>query len=102
VQSQGYVYRSRALLLAKASGWPVLPGADTPYLDYALCCVVCVVFMCWLRLDFVPISVVLGALGPLRLLSILTIHSVCYPRPCRLQRLSSLLHIAVPIPVKTP
>jgi hypothetical protein len=33
VQSQGYVYRSCALLLAKASGQPVLPGADTPYLD---------------------------------------------------------------------
>jgi hypothetical protein len=33
VQSQGYVYRSCALLLAKASGWPVLPGADTPELD---------------------------------------------------------------------
>jgi hypothetical protein len=33
VQSQGYVYRSYALLLAKASGRPVLPGADAPYLD---------------------------------------------------------------------
>jgi hypothetical protein len=33
VQSQGYAYRSCALLLAKASGRPVLPGADTPYLD---------------------------------------------------------------------
>jgi hypothetical protein len=33
VQSQGYVYRSCALLLAKASGRPMLPGADTPYLD---------------------------------------------------------------------
>jgi hypothetical protein len=33
VQSQGYVYRSCALLLAKASGRPVLPGADTPHLD---------------------------------------------------------------------
>jgi hypothetical protein len=33
VQSQGYEYRSCALLLAKASGRPVLPGADTPYLD---------------------------------------------------------------------
>jgi hypothetical protein len=33
VQSQGYVYRSCALLLAKASGRPVLPGADIPYLD---------------------------------------------------------------------
>jgi hypothetical protein len=43
--------------------------------------------MCWLRLDFVPLSVVLGALGPLRLLSILIIHSVCCPRPCRLYRL---------------
>jgi hypothetical protein len=27
------VYRSCALLLAKASGRPMLPGADTPYLD---------------------------------------------------------------------
>jgi hypothetical protein len=33
VQSQGYVYRSCALLLAKASGRQVLPGADTPVLD---------------------------------------------------------------------
>jgi hypothetical protein len=33
VQNQGYVYRSCALVLAKASGRPVLPGADTPYLD---------------------------------------------------------------------
>jgi hypothetical protein len=32
VQSQGYVYRSCALLLAKASGRPVLTVADTPYL----------------------------------------------------------------------
>jgi hypothetical protein len=32
-QSQGYVYRSCALLLAKASGRPVLPGVDTAYLD---------------------------------------------------------------------
>jgi hypothetical protein len=31
----------------------------------------------------------LGALGSLRLLSILTIHSVCYPRPCRFQRLEA-------------
>jgi hypothetical protein len=42
-----------------------------------MCCVVCVVFVCWLRLDFVPLSVALGALGSLRLLSILTIHSAC-------------------------
>jgi hypothetical protein len=33
VQSEGYVYRSCALLLAKASGRPVLPGADAPHLD---------------------------------------------------------------------
>jgi hypothetical protein len=33
VQSQGYVYRSCALLLAKASGRQVFPGADTPFLD---------------------------------------------------------------------
>jgi hypothetical protein len=33
VQSQGYVYRSCALLLAKASGRPVLPGVDAPHLD---------------------------------------------------------------------
>jgi hypothetical protein len=32
VQSHGYVYRSCALMLAKASGWQVLPGADTPFL----------------------------------------------------------------------
>jgi hypothetical protein len=46
-----------------------------------------VVFLCWLRLDFVPLSVVLGAFDSLSLLSIHTIPSVCYPRPCRLQRL---------------
>jgi hypothetical protein len=45
---------------------------------------VCVVFVCWLRVAIMPLSVVLGALGSLRLLSILTIHSVSYPRPCRL------------------
>jgi hypothetical protein len=33
VQSQGRVYRSCALLLAKASGRPVFPVADTPDLD---------------------------------------------------------------------
>jgi hypothetical protein len=33
VQSQGYVYPSCALLLAKASGRQDLPGEDTPYLD---------------------------------------------------------------------
>jgi hypothetical protein len=33
VQSQGYVYRSSALLLAKASGRQVLSGSDTPFLD---------------------------------------------------------------------
>jgi hypothetical protein len=33
VQSQGFVYRFCALLLAEASGRPVLPGADAPYLD---------------------------------------------------------------------
>jgi hypothetical protein len=32
-QSQGYVYCSYALLLAKASGRPVLPGAEALYLD---------------------------------------------------------------------
>jgi hypothetical protein len=32
VQSQGYVYRSCALLIAKASG-QVLAGTDTPFLD---------------------------------------------------------------------
>jgi hypothetical protein len=46
----------------------------------------CVVFVCWLRLEFVPFSVAVGSFGSLRLLSILTIHSVCYPRPCPLQR----------------
>jgi hypothetical protein len=33
VQSQGYVYRSCALLLAKTSGRQVLLGPDTPFLD---------------------------------------------------------------------
>jgi hypothetical protein len=32
-QSQGYVYLSCTLLLAKASGRQVLPGADTPFRD---------------------------------------------------------------------
>jgi hypothetical protein len=43
-----------------------------------------VVFVCWLRVDFVPLSVVLGASGSLHLLFILTTYSVSYPRPCRL------------------
>jgi hypothetical protein len=33
VQSQGCVYRSCVLLLAKASGRPALPGVDVPYHD---------------------------------------------------------------------
>jgi hypothetical protein len=33
VQSQGYVHHSCEMLLAKASGWQVLPEADTPFLD---------------------------------------------------------------------
>jgi hypothetical protein len=33
VQSQGYVYRSWAPLLAQASERQVLPGADIPFLD---------------------------------------------------------------------
>jgi hypothetical protein len=33
VQSQGFVFRTCALLLAKASGQQVVPGADTPFLD---------------------------------------------------------------------
>jgi hypothetical protein len=37
VQSQGYVYHSCVLLLAKASGRQVLPGADTPFLDLEYC-----------------------------------------------------------------
>jgi hypothetical protein len=37
VQSQDYVYRSCALLLAKASRRQVLPGADTPFLDQMFC-----------------------------------------------------------------
>jgi hypothetical protein len=32
VQSQDYVYRSCAFVLAKAAGWRVLHGADTPFL----------------------------------------------------------------------
>jgi hypothetical protein len=36
----------------------------------------CVVFVCWLRLESVSLSVVLRALGSLSLPSILTIHSV--------------------------
>jgi hypothetical protein len=50
--------------------------------------VVCAKFVCWLRADIVPLSVVLGALGSLCLFSILTIHSVSYPRPRRFKRRS--------------
>jgi membrane protein YqaA with SNARE-associated domain len=46
--------------------------------------VVCVVFVSWLRVAIVPLSVVLGALASLCLLSIQTIHSISSPRPCRL------------------
>jgi hypothetical protein len=48
------------------------------------------VFVCWLRVDFVPLRVVLGALGSLRLLPILTVHSFSYLRHCRLERLRTL------------
>jgi hypothetical protein len=37
-QSQGRVCHSCALLLAKATEWQVLPGADTPLLDWEFCC----------------------------------------------------------------
>jgi hypothetical protein len=47
-------------------------------------CVVCVVFVCWLQVDIVPLSVVLGALASLCSLPILAIHSVSYPHPRRL------------------
>jgi hypothetical protein len=55
------------------------------------CVLLCVfvVFVCWLQLDIVPLSVVLGALGSLSLISIHIVPSVCYPRPCRLKRLYS-------------
>jgi hypothetical protein len=46
--------------------------------------VVCEVFVCWLRVDIVPLNVVLGAFGSLRLLLILTTDSVSYPRPGQL------------------
>jgi hypothetical protein len=45
---------------------------------------VCVVFVCWLRVDIVPLSVVLGASGSSCSVSILAIHSVSCPRPRRL------------------
>jgi hypothetical protein len=82
MQSQGYVYRSCALLLAKASGGRCC--LERTLLTLIERCVVCVVFVCWLRVSVMPLSVVLGALCVLRLLSILTIQSVSYPRSCRL------------------
>jgi hypothetical protein len=71
---------------------PLPPCYTVPWRLHLLCFVfslieryvVCVVFVCWLRVDIVPLSVVLGALGSLSLLSILTIHSVSYLRPRRL------------------
>jgi hypothetical protein len=51
---------------------------------------VCVGFVCWLRLDFVLVLFVLVfGLGALGSLSLLTIQSVCYPRPFRLYHLLS-------------
>jgi hypothetical protein len=44
--------------------------------------VVCVVFVCWELILY--LSIVFRTLGPLCLLSILPIHCVSYPRPCRL------------------
>jgi hypothetical protein len=35
------------------------------------------------QLKFVPVSVVIGAVGSLSLLSIYAIHSLCSPRSCR-------------------
>jgi hypothetical protein len=37
----------------------------------------------------------LGAFGSLSLLSMLTIHSVCYPRPCRLEPVNRTFHKGV-------
>jgi hypothetical protein len=74
-----FVYRR---VLNRNTAWLRSEMASTSLLFGAV--IVCVVSVCWWQLDFVPLSVVLGALNSLRLLSILAIHSVCYPRPCRL------------------
>jgi hypothetical protein len=58
--------------------WTIYPSTTNPT------AAVCVEFVRWLRVDIMPLSVVLGALGSLRLLSILTIHTVSNSCPCRL------------------
>jgi hypothetical protein len=56
VQSLGYVYRSCAVLLAKAVGRQVLPGADTPLIESSVFCAAPVRWLClcvWLRVVLV-------------------------------------------------
>jgi hypothetical protein len=60
VQSQGYVYRSCSLLLAKAAGLPVLHGVDTPFLDCVFCCGC---GACWLPVTFSSASTVVLSFG---------------------------------------
>jgi hypothetical protein len=53
VQSQGYVYRSCALLLPKASRRQVFPGADLSLIERP---VVCTGLACWLWLDLLRLA----------------------------------------------
>jgi hypothetical protein len=59
LQSQGYVYRSCSLLLAKACRQPVLPEVDTPNLECELCsvCGVCVLVVSYHLVLFSVLSV---------------------------------------------
>jgi hypothetical protein len=83
-QNQGCVYRSCVLLLAKAAGRQVLPGADTAFLDCAFCRPHVDLLLAVYSFILSVLDFFLGASGSLRLLSILTDHCACFPRPCRL------------------
>jgi hypothetical protein len=84
VQSQGYVYRSCTLSVTKASGRQVLPGAVTPFLDLALCCLYGagdLFFSVWLPRNNPQ---ALGCFGAMSSHFFIADRCVCFPRPCRL------------------
>jgi hypothetical protein len=65
---------------------PPFQLSDDDTLIEALCCTcgACVLVATGFCASFICASFGLGALGFLSLLFMLTLHSICYPRPCRL------------------
>jgi hypothetical protein len=80
-----FACRSRMLdaVLSISFSLQVSPGADTPFLDGALCCLFAVPCSC--PSGF--LLVWLLAFGSVSSLSRLADYCVCSPRPCRLRRL---------------